>query len=59
MDPGTGKIYQMDEKSAKQVGFIPVRRELTAREQMDKQIQLYSPCVCGSGKKFKFCCKKS
>jgi hypothetical protein len=34
----------------------PIRRELTAREKFDRQIQLYSPCGCGSGKKFKFCC---
>jgi hypothetical protein len=57
MDPGTGKIYQMDEKQAKAAGYVPVRRDLTAREQMELQIRLYSPCACGSGKKFKFCCK--
>jgi uncharacterized protein YchJ len=22
----------------------------------DRQLKLYSPCSCGSGKKFKFCC---
>jgi hypothetical protein len=37
--------------------FIEVRRDLTAKEVSDKQIRLYSPCGCGSGKKFKFCCK--
>lgn len=57
MDPGTGKIHLMDEEQAKKRGFVPVHRELTAREQMEMQIRLYSPCACGSGKKFKFCCK--
>jgi uncharacterized protein YchJ len=58
MDSITGKLYEMNEKEAKKMGYIPVTRDLTARETMEKQIQLYSPCVCGSGKKFKFCCKR-
>jgi len=39
--------------------FIPVVRDLSKYEELDKQIHLYSPCGCGSGKKFKFCCHKS
>ena len=31
---------------------------LTKLEEANAQIRLYSPCVCGSGKKFKFCCHK-
>ncbi len=58
MDPGTGKIYHVaDSAEARNRGLVPVRRDLTDREKMDQQIQLYSPCACGSGKKFKFCCK--
>lgn len=38
--------------------YIPVTRSLTVKERSDMQIRLYSPCGCGSGKKFKFCCKK-
>lgn len=38
--------------------YIPVVRDLTAKESGDMQIRLYSPCACGSGKKFKFCCHK-
>jgi len=37
--------------------FIPVSRDLTMREMLNKHINIYSPCACGSGKKFKFCCK--
>lgn len=37
--------------------FIPVSRDLTRIEELEMQIKLYAPCVCGSGKKFKFCCK--
>ena len=36
--------------------FVPVTRDLSAREKSDAQIRLYAPCGCGSGKKFKFCC---
>jgi uncharacterized protein YchJ len=36
--------------------YIPVVRDLTEHEKANKQIALYSPCGCGSGKKFKFCC---
>lgn len=37
-------------------GWVPVRRELREMEKANMQIQLYSPCACGSGKKLKFCC---
>lgn len=58
MDPNTGKIlYVTDEKAAKSLGLVPIRRDLTAKERSDMQIMLYSPCGCGSGEKFKFCCK--
>lgn len=60
MDPGTGKLYRVDnDEQAKSLGLVPVRRGLTDREKMEMQIHLYSPCGCGSGKKFKFCCKTS
>jgi hypothetical protein len=36
--------------------LIPIRRDLTAIEHAEMQIKLYSPCACGSGEKFKFCC---
>lgn len=58
MDPGTGKLYTVkDADEAARKGLIPVRRDLTVKEATDMQIKLYSPCGCGSGKKFKFCCK--
>ena len=59
MDPNTGKLYPVaDEGEARARGLIPVRRDLTAKEHSDMQIRLYSPCGCGSGQKFKFCCHK-
>lgn len=33
-----------------------IKRDLTVAEKSKMQIGLYSPCGCGSGKKFKFCC---
>lgn len=38
--------------------YIPVTRDLTAKETMEMQIRLYNPCACGSGRKFKFCCHR-
>lgn len=37
--------------------FVEVKRDLTALERLEAQVQLYSPCGYGSGKKFKFCCR--
>ena len=57
MDPNSGKLQMIqDEELARLQGLIPVRRDLTAKEKADMQIRLYSPCACGSGKNFKFCC---
>jgi uncharacterized protein YchJ len=41
-----------------QVKYIEVKRDLTKLEACEMQIKLYSPCGCGSGKKFKFCCHR-
>jgi uncharacterized protein YchJ len=61
MDPNSGKLTfaetEQQMKLLKKMGLIEVKRNLTAKETYDKQIRLYSPCGCGSGKKFKFCCK--
>ena len=60
MDTRTGMV--VDEElvkrflPAQQKHFVPVERDLTYTEHMEQQIQLYNPCGCGSGKKFKFCC---
>ena len=57
MNPHTGEIREFDnDQAAKQAGFIPIRRDLTAKEKANWQIKLYAPCGCGSGIKFKFCC---
>lgn len=49
---------QISASEARERGYVPVTRDLTAKENMEQQIRLYSPCACGSGKKFKFCCKR-
>jgi len=36
--------------------YVEVKRDLSKLEAANMQIRLYSPCGCGSGKKFKFCC---
>lgn len=60
MDTRDGHLISIDEFD-KIVGpekkhFKSVKRDLTEKERMEKQIKLYSPCGCGSGKNFKFCC---
>lgn len=58
MNTDTGQILPWDEVPLEQTDkFIPVSRDLTKIEELEKQIKLYAPCACGSGKKFKFCCK--
>lgn len=34
-----------------------VRRDTRVKDHYEQQMKLYRPCTCGSGKKFKFCCK--
>lgn len=36
--------------------YVPVLRDLTKVEEARRRILKYSPCGCGSGKKYKFCC---
>lgn len=58
MNTNTGQILAFDElPSNAGPEWVPVRRELKSKEKAAMQIRLYSPCGCGSGKKFKFCCK--
>ena len=58
MDSRTGMILPEEAipEGQKQY-FFKVTRDLTAAEKLNSQIQLYAPCGCGSGKKFKFCCR--
>ncbi len=63
MNIETGEILDIEEFGKldpdTQKKYIPVKRDLTAKEIADKQINLYAPCGCGSGEKFKFCCRKN
>jgi len=38
-------------------GVAPVFRRTKERDHSANQLKLYSPCSCGSGKKYKWCCK--
>lgn len=59
MDTRTGMILPEEHIPKAQLKhFVPIERVLTYKEHMEAQIKLYAPCACGSGKKFKFCCKK-
>lgn len=64
MDTNTGQLYTPEEmdkiiadaKSETPQDFVRVNRDLSDLEKATMQIRLYSPCACGSWKKFKFCC---
>ena len=60
MNVETGKIVTAEDlaqfPAQEQKKFIEVKRDLTQSEAARGQIKLYSPCGCGSGRKFKFCC---
>lgn len=57
MDPSNGKLQMIQDAAiARLKGLTAVQRDLTVKEKAEMQIRLYSPCGCGSGKKFKFCC---
>jgi uncharacterized protein YchJ len=62
MNTETGEIKSLDEVEKlaleEQLKYVQVHRDLTVLEEYNKQIKMYSPCGCGSGKKFKFCCYK-
>lgn len=57
MNPYTGELLDLaTPEIARAAACIPVMRDLTAKERFDKKIQMYRPCACGSGRKFRFCC---
>lgn len=62
MDNSNGRLYPREEIPSlppeQQSRFVEVKRDLTKLEEAQRQINLYSPCGCGSGKKFKFFCFK-
>jgi uncharacterized protein YchJ len=62
MDARTGRIVDYSELNKlcepERNHFVEVKRDLTKLESANKQIKMYSPCGCGSGKKLKFCCHK-
>lgn len=62
MHTETGQIVDWEAlqklSEEQQAKHVPVVRNLTEHEKFIRYVALYSPCVCGSGKKFKFCCHK-
>lgn len=59
MNAYTGEIMPLNDIPAGiKSHFVPVERDLSLLERYNKQVNLYSECVCGSGKKFKFCCHR-
>ena len=60
MDTRTGEIVDLSKIEhmplTEKAHFVEVKRDLTSKEIVERQIKLYSPCACGSGKKFKKCC---
>jgi uncharacterized protein YecA (UPF0149 family) len=64
MDDRSGRIYSEAEMQAMtdvlMASHLKVMRLAPTVAQMVRQpprVAAYDPCPCGSGKKFKFCCK--
>ena len=59
MNTNDGTLMRLEDiPQEKMTYFVPVKRDLTAKEWAEMQIRKYAPCGCGSGRKFKFCCYK-
>lgn len=62
MNTQTGEIvsnsFMVALPKEEQARYVTVVRDLSRAERFNKQIMLYAPCACGSGKKFKFCCHR-
>lgn len=60
MCPSTGTLGTMEELQElfphrEKDYFVPVRT-MTKRQDLTGKVEMYEPCPCGSGNKFKFCC---
>lgn len=53
-----GNIYDVDEATAKLLGLKKIQRDLTPKEQERRKIGKHDPCGCGSGKKYRDCCRR-
>jgi uncharacterized protein YchJ len=40
-----------------EVQEVKVYRDTRTKDHCDEQLMLYKPCSCGSGKKYKWCCR--
>lgn len=60
MNCNTGSLMSMEGlqqlPAEEQKKYVEVKRDLTKVEELNQKIKMYSPCGCGSGKKFRFCC---
>ena len=60
MQCSTGMLIESSNFAAMQPeqksGYVEVKRPLTVRELTRMKINKSSPCGCGSGKAFRFCC---
>ena len=61
MDKGTGKIISEEKlktiSEEEQQYYIPMVKVPTVAQLMKGKVKRNGPCPCGSGKKFKKCCR--
>jgi len=62
MDNRTGEIMDEEEMNRRILAGLPADRfqriTPTVEQIKMKYVNVYDPCPCGSGKKFRFCCQK-
>jgi len=56
INPRTQEMFEIEPQQFR-YGMVPVFRDTSAADHMREQLALYAPCECGSGKKYKWCCK--
>lgn len=54
--PKTQEVKEVH-PSMTRVGWVPIIRDTSVADHMREQLALYAPCACGSGKKYKWCCR--
>ena len=51
------RTKELKEVNTLPIGWVYVFRDTSVADHCREQLALYAPCACGSGKKYKWCCK--
>jgi hypothetical protein len=57
INPRTRQVMEVH-PSMLRLGLVAIIRDTSNVDRVREQLALYAPCECGSGVKYKWCCKK-